>query len=108
VRNFCAERGWFYSRLTASRRSQEWGLRYALGAYAAWWLFVGAIALIFLALEFHLPSSVGVLIVEGAFLLTLAPLYHSGSLTAADLGLRRASGARSVGLVLLGLLAYVW
>lgn len=54
------------------------------------------------------PYGLWIVIVEASFLATLVPLYRSGSLRPADLGLRRVPPARSVGYAVLGLFAYGW
>ncbi len=87
-------------------RSRQWTVRYALTAYVVWWLLVGAVALGLWIFGVRIPGGLDALIAEAAFLATLVPLYRLGSLQAVDLGLRRVPGARSVGLVLLGLFAY--
>jgi membrane protease YdiL (CAAX protease family) len=68
----------------------------------------GVVVLALRLVGVRIPIGLGVLIRDAIFLATLAPLYRSGSLRTVDLGLRRVPGARSVGLVLLGLLAYGW
>lgn len=88
-------------------RSQRWTVRYALLAYAALWVLNVLVALVLHFTGVATPVGVGGLIVEAIMLSTLFPLYRSGALHTIDLGLRRVPGARSVGLVLLGLFAYV-
>jgi membrane protease YdiL (CAAX protease family) len=88
-------------------RSQHWTVRYALVAYVTLCVSAVAVALVLGFAGVSAPVGVGVLIVEAIMLSTLFPLYRSGSLRAIDLGLRRVPGARSVGLVLLGLFVYV-
>jgi CAAX protease family protein len=81
-------------------------VRYALAALVAVWVASGVVVVLLSLVGVSVPSSVSPLIIEALFLASLVPLYRSGSLRIADLGLRRAPGARSVGYVLLGLLAY--
>ena len=87
-------------------RSQHWTVRYALLAYVTLWVLAIWVALVLGFAGVSAPFGVGALIVEAIMLSTLFPLYRSGSLRAVDLGLRRVPGARSVGLVLLGLFVY--
>lgn len=93
--------------LRPTMRSRRWTVRYALLAYVALWVVAVVVALVLGFAGVSAPFAVGALIVEAIMLSTLFPLYRSGSLRAIDLGLRRVPGARSVGLVLLGLFAYV-
>jgi hypothetical protein len=88
-------------------RSQHWTVRYALVAYVTLWVLAVAVALVLGFADVSAPVGVGVLIGEAIMLSTLVPLYRSSSLRPIDLGLRRVPGARSVGLVLLGLFVYV-
>ena len=88
-------------------RSQHWTVRYALLAYVTLWVLAVAVALVLGFAGVSAPFGVGALIVEAIMLATLFPLYRYRSLRAIDLGLRRVPGARSVGLVLLGLFACV-
>ena len=88
-------------------RSQHWTVRYALVAYVTLWVLAVAVALVLGFAGVSAPFGVGAFIVEAIMLSTLFPLYRSGSLRAIDLGLRGVPGARSVGLVLLGLFVYV-
>jgi len=83
-------------------------VRYAIAAYVAALviLFVLEVALALAGLPLEIAD--GALLFEIAFLLTLVPLWRSGRLGIRDLGLRPVPGARSTGLVLVGLLAYGW
>jgi membrane protease YdiL (CAAX protease family) len=90
-------------------RSQQWSIRYALVAYVV--TFVGVIALaaiLYFGLGVQLPVGAGVLVVDATLLCALLPLRRRGGLTRQDLGLRSAPGARSVGLVVLALIAYAF
>ena len=81
-------------------------MRYALTAYVASLILPAlAVTVLYFALGVRVPFGVGALLVEASFLATLIPLYRRGSLGVEDLGLRRVPGGRSVGLVLLALLA---
>ncbi len=87
-------------------RSREWSVRYALIAYAVTFVSVNAIAAaLYFGLGVRLRVGAGVLLVDGVLLGALWPLRQRG-LTRQDLGLRAAPGARSVGLVVLALVAY--
>jgi hypothetical protein len=88
-------------------RAQAWTVRYALAALIAAWAFAVALAAVLSSLGINVPHGVGTLIIEATFLATLLPLYQSGRLRPVDLGLRRVPGARSVGLAVLGFVAYV-
>src|SRR4029077_20749225 len=90
----------------ATSRAQGWTLRYALAALIAAEVFLVAIGSLLWSVGARIPHGVGALISEATFLAVLVPLYRSGRLRAVDLGFRRAPGARSVGLVVLGFIAY--
>lgn len=83
-------------------------MRYALAAYVAaiFIMVVLEIALIVVGVPQTLGA--GALLFELAFLSTLVPLWRGGRLGIRDLGLRLVPGARSTGLVFLGLIAYSW
>ena len=88
-------------------RSRRWSIRYALTAYVV--TFVGVVALaaiLYFGLGIQLPVGAGVLLIDATLLCALLPLRRRGGLTRQDLGLRGAPGARSVGLVVLALIAY--
>jgi membrane protease YdiL (CAAX protease family) len=87
-------------------RSQQWSVRYALTVLMAAWVASGVVVVLLWLVGVRVPGDASPLIIEAMFLASLVPLYRSGSLRAVDLGLRRVPGARSVGYVLLGLLAY--
>ena len=86
--------------------AQQLRPRYAVLALIAGLVLSALPALVLSLIGVHIPRVVTPLILEIALLATLVPLYHSESLKAADLGLRRVPGARSVGYALLGVLAY--
>jgi uncharacterized protein len=90
-----------------TRRSREWSVRYALAALVLALLIAAAVGFGFDESGVEIPRGVSALIIDGAFLVTLVPLYRSGALRAADLGLRRAPPGRSVGLAVLAFIAYV-
>jgi membrane protease YdiL (CAAX protease family) len=94
--------------LAPTERSQQWSARYALAALVIVTAGVHALGFVLDELGISAPYGVGILIVEGSFLATLVPLYRSGSLDPADLGLRAVPPARSVGYAVLGLFAYGW
>lgn len=88
-------------------RSREWSVRYALIAYAVTFVGVNAIAAaLYFGLGVRLRVGSSVLLVDGVLLCALWPLSRRG-LTRQDLGLRAVPGARSVGLVVLALIAYL-
>jgi len=94
-------------------RSRAWTPRYALGAYVCALLLAVLLSLLLTLLGVGLPAAGGTLLIELCFLATLMPLWRRGLLRPRDLGLRRAAGARSTGLVLLaafgyGLIALAW
>jgi membrane protease YdiL (CAAX protease family) len=87
-------------------RSRQWTVRYALVAYGASWVVLGWLSLgASLPFGIHLYEDAGLLCVDAAWIASLVPLYRAGALRAADLGLRASPVARSVGLVLLVLVA---
>jgi len=89
--------------------SRTWTARGALKTYVAMWVVLVAIGLVLLALDLHPSFGVGALMTETVLLCLLLPLWRRGGLRSVkDLGLRPVPGARSVGLVFLGLLAYGW
>jgi membrane protease YdiL (CAAX protease family) len=88
-------------------RSREWSVRYALAALVLAVLIAAALGFAFDESGVEIPRGVGALIIDGALLVTLVPLYRSGALRAADLGLRRVPPGRSVGLAVLAFIAYV-
>jgi membrane protease YdiL (CAAX protease family) len=81
--------------------TREWSVRYALVAYVASWLAVLCITLGAWLLGVRHWGVVGALWFDVAWVVSLVPLYRAGVLKAADLGLRGAPAARSVGLALL-------
>jgi hypothetical protein len=83
--------------------ASRWTVRYALSAYVAT-LAVGVVLVIALS-HSDLRLGLGALVVDAAMLTSLIPLYRSGVLSTADLGLRPASPARSVGLVVVAAIA---
>jgi membrane protease YdiL (CAAX protease family) len=88
-------------------RSRQWSIRYALAAYVVTFLGVTALAAsLYFGLGVQLPVGAGVLVVDATLLFALLPLRRRGGLRRQDLGLRGAPGARSVGLVVLSLIAY--
>jgi membrane protease YdiL (CAAX protease family) len=87
-------------------RSQQWSVRYALGALVAAWVASGLVVLLLWLAGVHVPSSVAPLIIEATFVMSLVPLYRSGSLRPVDLGLRCVPAVRSLAYVVLGLVAY--
>ena len=88
--------------------ARQWTVRYALLAVLAAEVIAAALGLALWALGVEAGPGLSFLVAEGSFLLTLVPLYRRGRLTRRDLGLVTVPGARSVGLVLLGLFAYGW
>jgi membrane protease YdiL (CAAX protease family) len=89
-------------------RAQRWTVRYALASLVVALVTAGGLAVALAGVGVTLPRGPGVLVIDAMFLATLVPLYRSGSLRPIDLGLRPVPGARSVGLVLLGLIIYGW
>jgi membrane protease YdiL (CAAX protease family) len=87
-------------------RSRQWTVRYAIGAYVAALVIMVVPGIALVLARVPLSFGGGALLFELAFLSTLAPLWRSGRLGIRDLGLRPVPGARSTGLVFLGLLAY--
>jgi membrane protease YdiL (CAAX protease family) len=83
-------------------------MRYAIGAYVAALVIMVVLEIVLLVAGVGLGFGDGALLFELAFLSTLVPLWRSGRLGIRDLGLRPVPGARSTGLVLLGLIAYGW
>lgn len=93
-----------WARPTA--HSKGWSVRYAVIALVgAWALAVGLAYALHLIIG-RIPHGIGALVVDLTFLAVLVPPYWRGRLRLVDLGLRRVPGARSAGLVVLGLLAY--
>ena len=88
--------------------ARRWTVRYALLAVVAAEVMAAALGLALWALGVEAGPGLSFLVAEGSFLLTLVPLHRRGRLTRRDLGLVTVPGARSVGLVLLGLFAYGW
>jgi uncharacterized protein len=89
-------------------QSRQWSVRYALSAYVI--TFVGVLvlaAVLYFGLGVQLHIGVGGLVVDAILLGSLVPLKLKHRLTGADLGLRAAPAARSVGLVILAFVAYV-
>ncbi len=105
------QRGWWGFKVgpwpAPTARSREWSVRYALAALVLALLVGAALGLAFDQSGVAIPRGAGALIIDGAFLATLAPLYRSGALRATDLGLRRVPAGRSVGLAVLAFVAYV-
>lgn len=88
-------------------RSRGWSARYALIAYVVTFVGVNVVAAaLYFGPGVRLRVGAGVLLVDGVLLCALWPLSRRG-LTRQDLGLRAAPGARSVGLVILALIAYL-
>lgn len=102
-------RGWWGFRVASwpapTARARAWSVRYAIAALAAAMAVALAIAYALRGLGVGVPHGIGALIVDALLLATLVPLYRSGALRPVDLGLRRVP-ARSVGLAILGLVAY--
>lgn len=89
-------------------RSREWTVRYALVAYVVTFVVVIASAgVLYYGVGVRLHVGAGVLIVDAILLGSLLPLKLKRGLTRRDLGLRAAPAARSVGLVVLALIAYI-
>ncbi len=88
--------------------ARQWTVRYALLAVLAAEVIAAVLGLALWALGIEAGPGLSFLVAEGSFLLTLVPLYRRGRLGRRDLGLVTVPGARSVGLVLLGLFAYAW
>jgi membrane protease YdiL (CAAX protease family) len=93
---------------TPTARSQQLSVRYALLAYLFTFACVIALAAIFyFGLGGKLPIGAGVLMVDAILICALLPLRRRRGLALEDLGLRTAPAARSFGLAVLGLLAYM-
>jgi len=89
-------------------RSREWTVRYALIAYVlAFAVVVASAVVLYYGVGVRLRVGAGVLIVDVILLGSLVPLKLKRGLTRRDLGLRSAPAARSVGLVVLALIAYI-
>ena len=82
-------------------------MRYALIALVGVTAVSSGLALLLKVVGVYVGPA-GTLIEDAVLIGSLVPLAYSGALRPVDLGLRRVPGARSVGLVLLGWLAYVW
>ena len=95
------------SRIKRKRRppppASGWTVRYALGALVV--SVVVAIALVVLLSRPELRLGVGVLALDAAMLALLIPLHRRRPFTATALGLRPGAPARSVGLVVLAVIA---
>jgi membrane protease YdiL (CAAX protease family) len=100
------ERPSVWSEPTA--RSRRWTVRYALAAYAALWVLLIATGVLLHVLGVRVPRGARGLITETLMLVTMIPLYRRGAVRPVDVGFRRVPGARSVGLVLLALIAVGW
>jgi uncharacterized protein len=87
-------------------QSRQWTVRYALAAYVAALVLSLVLGILVVIAGGRLRLSDGALLFELSFISTLLPLWRRGRLSAKDLGLRLVPGARSTGLVLLGLIAY--
>jgi hypothetical protein len=88
-------------------RSREWTVRYALIAYVVTLVVVVAVAAVLdYGAGVRLHIGVGVLMVDVILLGSLVPLKRRRGLTHRDLGLRAVLAARSVGLVIVALIAY--
>jgi uncharacterized protein len=90
-----------------TERSRRWTVRYALVAYVA--TFLGALPLALVlryVLGLKIEVGVGVLLVDGCLLAGLVPLRRHFGMSPQDLGLRLTRGPRSIGLVILALIAY--
>ncbi|MGH2860072.1 MAG: lysostaphin resistance A-like protein [Solirubrobacteraceae bacterium] len=88
-------------------RSRTWTVRYAVAAFVI--TFAGDFLLGVLLRHLfgvHLKVGVGVLIVDATLLGSLLPVARGRGLSLSDLGVRAAPSMRSLGLVLLVLLAY--
>lgn len=89
-------------------RSREWTVRYALIAYVVTLVVVVAVAAVLdYGAGIRLHVGVGVLMVDVILLGSLVPLKRRSGLTHRDLGLRAVPAARSVGLVIVALIAYI-
>lgn len=90
-----------------TERSRAWTVRYAVAAFVI--TFAGDIVLGLLlrhAFGVHLKVGVGVLIVDTTLLASLLPVASRRGLSLSDLGVRAAPSMRSLGLVILMLVAY--
>ena len=91
-------------RPSPTRRSRAWTVRYAVLALVmviALSLCIGAVKSL---VDWKWPEATkGVLVLDLLFLLTLIPLYRSGRLGLADLGMRKTSRKLAMGLFVLGL-----
>jgi hypothetical protein len=90
-----------------TERSRTWTIRYAVAAFV---ITLGGDVLLGELLRHvfgvHLKVGVGVLIVDATLLASLFPLARGRGLSLSDVGVRAAPSMRSLGLVLLVLLAY--
>jgi membrane protease YdiL (CAAX protease family) len=89
-------------------RSLSWTIRYAVIAFVCATAGATALYLLLRAVGVGVPRSDGTLLGDATMLAALVPLARRDGLSPKDLGLRRAPGARSVGLVLLAIVAYGW
>lgn len=89
-------------------RSREWSVRYALIAYVGTFAAtIATAAALYFWLGIRLRVGISVLLVDVMLLGALLPLRRKHGLSRQDLGLRTVPAARSVGLVILALIAYV-
>jgi membrane protease YdiL (CAAX protease family) len=91
-----------------TERSRQWSANYALADYAV--VFVATILLGLLlryVYDIHVGVGAGVLIVDAMLLAGLVPVARKRGLAPADVGLRPTREMPSLGLVILGLVAYL-
>jgi membrane protease YdiL (CAAX protease family) len=91
---------------TTTDRSKQWTVKFALIAYALTFLLPNAIGLLLHVLGVHVQLGASGMIVEVFLLGALIPLRRRFGLSPEDLGLRPTHPARSLGLVVLGVVAY--
>jgi membrane protease YdiL (CAAX protease family) len=88
-------------------RSRQWSARYALLAYVCTFAGAGAlVSVLYFGLGVHVQVGAGVLMVDAVLLVSLVPLGRRRGLSLDDLGIRFVPAARSIGLVVLALVAY--
>jgi uncharacterized protein len=90
-------RGSKRKRRPPPRPSRSWTIRYALAAYAV--VLVAGLVIVVSLSGHELRVGVGVLALDLVMLATLVPLSRAPAFSAADVGLRRTSPGRAVGLV---------
>lgn len=86
-----------------SPRASAWTIRYALGAYLVT-AVAGAVIVIAMARR-ELRLGIGAIVLDGVMMLCLVPLYRQRRFRARDLGVKTAPLAKSVGLMILGVIA---